>query len=272
MPLNWIATLTRDPRQTVTACLGRALASVRTPLAPTFESLLTALRSQLTPPPTTASMAVALRDPKQALADLRTQLEEVVGSVLTALWSEPTPTSQWVPAASIAPSDNLQRPMNLIMPLRRPNVIARGKVAQALFTATDEIVVGLNNVGTVHFARFDLIAGNLCMFSIYDGELNGYIRDFVAVIGDAFDTLLGYVKDPPPTPVGYHIDQFLEWIENHDAFQLPEQPTDITTNLADLRRQTLILLHRHPNVQLGIYRGYPGFSAAQIRQQLAIGW
>jgi hypothetical protein len=214
----------------------------------------------------------ATLDPKPALAGLRRRLEGVFGSVVTAVWSQLTPAPTSAPTASMAPSDNLQRPMNLIMPLRHPHVITRGELAKALFTATDEIVIGLNNVGTVHFARFDIVAGNLCMFSIYDGELTGYIRDFVAVIGHAFDEILGFVKDPPPTPVGHHVDEFLEWIEEHDAFQLPEEPTDITTNLAALQRQTLVLLHRHPNVQLGVYRGYPGFSAAQIRQHLAVGW
>jgi hypothetical protein len=205
-------------------------------------------------------------------AAIWSRLQPPFGSVLTALWSRLRPGPIWEPTASVAPSDNLQRPMNLIMPMRDLYVTTRGEVARTLFNATDEIVVGLNNVGTVHFARFDIVAGNLCMFSVYDGELTGYIRDFVAVIGDAFDKLLRFVKDPPPTPVGLHVDEFLEWIADHDALQLPEEPTEITTDLGDLQRQTLILLYRHPNVQLGIYRGYPGFSAAQIRQHLSIGW
>jgi hypothetical protein len=205
-------------------------------------------------------------------SEVGTLLKGVVGSLLTAVWSVCLPAAPTPPGPSMAPSDSLQRPMNLIMPLRHPNVVSRGEVAEAMFKATEEIVVGLSNVGTVHFARFDLVDGNLCMFSVYDGELGGYIRDFVAVIGEAFDVLLGFVKNPPRTPVGHHVDEFLEWVQGHDAFQMPEQPTDITANLADLRRRTLILLHDHPNVQLGIYRCYPGFSAAQIRHHLAIGW
>jgi len=183
-------------------------------------------------------------------------LQVLLGSLLTWVWARRLPQAR--PAApSVAPSDNLQRAMNLVMPLA---------------VAADEILVGLNNVGTVHFARFDIVAGNLCMFSIYDGEISGYIRDFIAAIGDAFDSIMGFVEDPPPTPVGLHVDEFLAWIDAHDAFQLPELATDVSPELVTLQRVTLVLLHRNPNVMLGVYRGYPGYSAAQIRDSLSIGW
>jgi hypothetical protein len=61
----------------------------------------------------------------------------------------------------LALSDNVQRTMNLIMPLRYPNSAGRGEVVAALTEATDEVLVGLNNVGTVHFARFTIVDGNL---------------------------------------------------------------------------------------------------------------
>ncbi len=163
--------------------------------------------------------------------------------------------------------------MNLVMPLRRPSIVARSQLTKTLVQGTDEVLAGLNNVGTIHFARFDIVAGNLCMFSIYDGDLGGYVRDFIATIGNAFDAILTWVKDPPPLPVGSHVEEFIAWIEAHDAFQMPEQPTDlISRNLSNLPRDTVVALHRHPNAQLGVYRGYPGFSAAQIRHHLSVGW
>lgn len=193
------------------------------------------------------------------------------GSLLAAVWARRLPPAPSAPRSPV-PSDNLQRAMNLIMPLRHPLVVTRGEVAEMLAIATDEILVGLNNVGTVHFARFDIVAGNLCMFSVYDGEISGYIRDFIVVMGTAFDAIMEFVKDPPQTPVGFHVDEFLAWIDAHDAFQMPELATDASPQLATLQRDTLMLLHRHPNVMLGLYRAYPGYSAAQIRQSLAIGW
>ena len=196
-----------------------------------------------------------------------------MASALVALWSrlegQPAPST----VVSPAPSDHLQRPMNLVMPLRRPSIVARSELTRVLVQGTDQILAGLNNVGTIHFARFDVVSGNLCMFSIYDGDLPSYVRDFIATIGPAFDAIMGWVKDPPPVPVGAHVEEFIEWIEAHDAFQLPERPTGlIIRNLSSLPRDTMLALHRHPNAQLGVYRGYPGFSAAQVRDALSVGW
>ena len=189
-----------------------------------------------------------------------------------AVWSriEPPRPRPWEP--SPAPGDNLQRPMNLIMPLKYRYLIRRGELTRALVQAGDMIVVGLNNVGTVHFARFDLVGGNLCMFSIYDGELSGYIRDFISVIGQAFDVLMDFVQDPPPRPVWDHPDEFIAWVARHDAFQFPEESTDLRPDLSALERENLLMLRRNANVQFGVYRCYPGYSAAQVRQSLGIGW
>jgi hypothetical protein len=199
--------------------------------------------------------------------------KEVLASALAAFWSRIEPQAPHSRPVPKAPSDHLQRPMNLIMPLHRPSLVARSLLTRTLVQATDEILAGLDNVGTIHFARFDIVAGNLCMFSIYDGELSGYVRDFIATIGNAFDKILALVKDPPPLPVGHNVDDFIDWIRGHDAFQMPEQPTGlISRDLDTLPRDTVLALHRHRNVQLGVYRGYPGFSAAQIRHQLSAGW
>jgi hypothetical protein len=199
----------------------------------------------------------------------------MVGSILAGFWSR-SPSEQHNadlrPAPSLAPSDNLQTPMNLVMPLRYPHAAYRAQFGQLLFAAADEVLSGLNNVGTVHFARFDIIQGSLCMFSVYDGDFQGYIRDFIGTIGGVFDGLMTFVKDPPPTPCGEYVDEFIDWVRNHDALQMPEWPDDISADLPALERKTLVLLHRNANTQMGIYRGYPGYSVAQIRDALGIGW
>jgi hypothetical protein len=194
------------------------------------------------------------------------------GSLLTALWSRVEGPVEVPRKSSLAPSDNLQTPMNLVMPLKFPQVAFRGQLGKMLFEQTDQILVGLNNVGTVHFARFDVVEGNLCMFSIFDGDFVGYIRDFIGVIGQAFDGIMEFVKDPAPTPCGSNVDAFIDWVRRHDALQMPELATDVTSDLVALRRRTLVLLYQNPNVQMGIYRGYPGYSVAQIRDGLGIGW
>ncbi|MGI8685861.1 MAG: hypothetical protein ACR2MO_12390 [Acidimicrobiales bacterium] len=196
----------------------------------------------------------------------------VFAEALVAVWARVQPARPHPWLASMAPGDNLQRPMNLIMPLRSQYALDRGNLTKGLVKATDMIFVGLNNVGTVHFARFDVIDGNLCMLSVYDGELSGYIRDFIAVLGQGFDMLMGFVKDPPPTPVAEHPDEFIAWVAARDAFQFPDESSDLRPELSSLERESLLMLRRHRNVQLGFYRCYPGYSAAQIRKSLEIGW
>jgi hypothetical protein len=196
----------------------------------------------------------------------------VLGSILAAYWARRERPSRFSQPASLAISDNVQRPMNLVMPLRYPVTAARGRATETLTRATDEILVGLNNVGTVHFARFAIVRGALCMFSVYDGDFEGYIRDFISSIGTSFDKVMDLVKDPPRTPCAEHVDEFIAWVGDHDILQLPEQPTELTADISLIPRRTLTLLHKNPNAQLGFYRAYPGFSAAQIRDRLGIGW
>ncbi|MGH9280287.1 MAG: hypothetical protein ACRD12_19575, partial [Acidimicrobiales bacterium] len=100
-----------------------------------------------------------------------------------------------------------------------------------------------------------------------------YIRDFIAAIGSGFDALLGCVKDPPSRPVSEHVDEFVDWVRQRDAFQMPEFPTGILTGgFLGVQRDTLVALHRNRHVQLATYSGYPGFSVAQIRHDLHVGW
>jgi hypothetical protein len=66
---------------------------------------------------------------------------------------------------------------------------------------------GLDNVGTVHFARFVIVDDNyICMFSVYDGDFTKYIRDFIATIG-VFDGVVACQRGRcrlPSCSVGAH--------------------------------------------------------------------
>ena len=103
---------------------------------------------------------------------------------LVPIWARLTPVKP-LPGGvrpSIQPGDNLQSMMNLIMPLKTENRSPIGRAAAALAIAKnrDQIFAGLDNVGTVHFARFVIVNDNICMFSVYDGDFTNYIRDFIA--------------------------------------------------------------------------------------------
>lgn len=202
--------------------------------------------------------------------------KHIAERLLVAFWKRVTPVKT-PPAAEYETSlsANLQMHMNLVMPLADQTAVGRARAAQAIAANIDELFTGLNNVGTVHFARFDLIGGNLCMFSVYDGDFRAYIRDFISVFGSVFDSLLGLVADPPPSPSAHHPEAFIDWIHRHDSFQVPR---DLTTLFADeeninnLSRDLILLFDANPHIQLGRFSGYPGVSAAQIRDGTGLGW
>lgn len=194
-------------------------------------------------------------------------------------WLQGTKPAAGGPRDSRQPSDNVMRTMNLVMPLKNKTAVGRAEVALAIGSSLDEIYSGLDNVGTVHVARFAIVDNNLLMFSFYDGDFRTYIRDFIMTLGHAFDAVVELIEDPPPRPCWQHVDEFIDWVHQHDAFQLPDDPATIIevvapqlTNLEDLSRFLILQLHKNPNVQLGSYRGYPGFTVAQVRAKLGIGW
>ena len=82
-----------------------------------------------------------------------------------------------------------------------------------------------------------------------------------------------------PLPCWQHVDEFVEWVHQRDAFQLPDNPSELIKvvapdleNLEDLSRYLVLQLHKNPNVQLGSYRSYPGYTVAQVREKLGTGW
>ena len=127
------------------------------------------------------------------------------------------------------------------------------------------------------------------MISVYDGDFSNYIRDFIATIGSVFDAVMAEIEGGDALiPTERNIDAFIDWVHAHDLFQAPDFPTDLFT-LQDAEKgirpqspgpRSAIAAARtdpataaNPNVSLsGGYRAYPGFSAAQVRQKLGLGW
>lgn len=202
-------------------------------------------------------------------------------------WRDPKPMLPGGPRPSPQPSENLQRMMNLIMPLKDPSPIGRARAAMAVAQNVDEIFAGLDNVGTVHNARFLLLGNNLCMISVYDGDFSNYIRDFIGTIGSVFDAIMDLVEGGEALkPTETNIELFIDWVHAHDLFQVPDFPTDLfalqdqakglTGQVHELRtlpHELILQFHANPDVSLGGgYRAYPGVSAAQIRKNQGMGW
>lgn len=208
-------------------------------------------------------------------------IRPILEAILVRLWAwiQPTKPLSGGPRDSRMPTDNVMRTMNLIMPLKNKTAVGRAEAAMVIGSSLDEIYSGLDNVGSVHVARFTIVDNNLVMFSFYDGDFRTYIRDFIMTLGHAFNAVVELIEDTPPLPCWEHVDEFIEWVHQRDALQLPDSPGDLIqlvaptlTNLEDLPRALVLQLDRNPNVQLGSYRAYPGYTVAQIREKLGVGW
>ncbi|WKA26909.1 hypothetical protein [Bradyrhizobium roseum] len=216
----------------------------------------------------------------------------VAARILVPLWAWWTPVKPLPggPHPSFQHSDNVQCMMNLIMPLKDKSPIGRAHAAMAIAQHKDAIFAGLNNVGTVHFARFVIVGDNICMFSVYDGDFTNYIRDFIATIGEVFDAVVGLVEGGEKViPCEKNVEAFIQWVHERDLYQVPDTPTDflrdqealngdrnvspVNDDLTLLPRKMVLQLRANANVSLGSgYRAYPGFSVAQVRKQLGLGW
>lgn len=214
-------------------------------------------------------------------------MKRVAAHILVPFWAWRTPVTKLPggPPYSITPGDNVQRMMNLIMPLKDKSAVGRALAALAIAQNKDEIFAGLDNVGTVHFARFVIVDDNICMFSVYDGDFTNYIRDFIATIGSVFDAVVSLVEGGEAViPSEHNVEAFIDWVHAHDLFQVPDLPTDIlraqeavsgkpANDLRLLPRDLILQLNVNNNVSLGSgYRAYPGYSVAQVRQKMGIGW
>lgn len=218
-------------------------------------------------------------------------VEFLTGHVLAPFWAWRTPVTRRPggPPVAMQPGDNMQRMMNLVMPLKDKTAVGRTKAAMAIAMNIDQMYAGLDNVGTVHFARFVIVDNNLCMFSVYDGDFSNYIRDFIAQIGGVFDGVVALIEGGEAvSPSEHNIEAFIDWVRDHDMYQIPDMATDllrygtvaapggqpgVPDDLRLLSRALVLQLNANPNVSLGMgYRGYPGFSVAQVRRQLGLGW
>lgn len=214
----------------------------------------------------------------------------IAGRILVPYWAWRTPFRKLPggPPFATQPSENVQRLMNLVMPLKDKTAVGRAMAAQAIAANLDEIFAGLDNVGNVHFARFVILDNCLLMISEYDGDFSNYIRDFVAQIGSVFDGVVALIEGGDRVlPTEEHIEEFIDWVRDHDLYQFPDQVTDllrinrpdevnsgeiVDDDLRLLPRTLILHLNANPNVSLGGYRAYPGLSVAEIRQKAGMGW
>jgi hypothetical protein len=127
-----------------------------------------------------------------------------------------------VPAAD----EPVQRPLTLVMRIRSADdgrtLRAELDQLQGLPRDQNPVTAALDEIGTVHFARFVFLDDDhLAVITTYDGGFERYINDFVDHIGPVFDALLQHMADAPPLPVQSHRREFLEYVRRNDLTCLP---------------------------------------------------
>lgn len=112
-------------------------------------------------------------------------------------------------------------PLTLVMKIKSAGDFQKLKALveklQSLPPNQNPIVVALNRLGTVHYARFAFIEERLlAVITTYDGSFEDYIDAFVDAIGKVFDQLLVHIDGAPPLPVENNRAAFLDFVRKHD--------------------------------------------------------
>jgi hypothetical protein len=120
----------------------------------------------------------------------------------------------------------VQNPLTLVMPLATPEdrrtVESKLAQLQSLSRAANPVMAALDELGTVHFARFVFTDDtHLAVITTYDGDFDAYVNEFIDHIGDVFNDLLQHMDGPPPLPVQQHRREFLDYVRRHDLRCLP---------------------------------------------------
>jgi hypothetical protein len=131
-----------------------------------------------------------------------------------------------------------QLPFLLILPIK--SKLAYIEVQLLLRARSRRTQKDLAMVGTPHFAQFVPLGNNeVGFFTVYDGSFDKYIADFTKYIGEVFDLVFKFTKDPPPSPCRKHVQEFIDFGKR--------------INL----------------VPIGFYQAYPGLTVQDIHALIA---
>jgi len=140
------------------------------------------------------------------------------GIVTTDPSSVPGPVPPYSLAFTLEPQ--VQNALNLFLPLK--NRVQMPALLKLLAETQTEVHEALKSLHYVHFARFlpSTDGSVLMVITEYDGGLESYIMDFVAVLGETFTAVLQFIADAPPLPVQSHAREFTKFIMEHDLRQV----------------------------------------------------
>jgi hypothetical protein len=131
-------------------------------------------------------------------------------------------------------------PFLVILPARGRVAFAEMQLILRTMGMTGKVDRDMTSVGTPHFAQFvPLEDQQLGFFTVYDGAFDKYIMDFTRNIGEVFDVIFKFTKDPPPSPCRKHVQEFIDFAAGAS---------------------------RDP---IGFYQAYPGLSNQDIKAMIA---
>ena len=130
------------------------------------------------------------------------------------------------------------RPFLVILPIKSYlHFLAVQLILRARGSGTTK---DLDKVGTPHFAQFVPLENNqIGFFTVYDGSFEKYIADFTKNIGEVFDLIFKFTKNPPPSPCRKYLQEFIDFAAG---------------------------ANRTP---IGFYQAYPGLSVQDIHALIA---
>ncbi len=103
-----------------------------------------------------------------------------------------------------------QRPFLVILPMK--SSLAFVEVKLLLLARGKGTTKDLDKVGTPHFAQFVPLEDNqIGFFTVYDGTFDTYIADFTKNIGQVFDLIFKFTKNPPASPCRKHLQEFIDF-------------------------------------------------------------
>jgi hypothetical protein len=143
----------------------------------------------------------------------------------------------WASSAGVVGAGELN-PFQVILPMK--SNLAFIEVQLLLRARGRETTRDLDKVGTPHFAQFVPLEDNqIGFFTVYDGSFEKYIADFTRNMGEIFDLILKFTRNPPFAPCRKHFQEFIDFAAG---------------------------ANRAP---IGFYRAYPGLSVQDIHALIA---
>jgi hypothetical protein len=123
-------------------------------------------------------------------------------------------------ALNLSLEGQVQRALNLFLPLKSPAQMPA--LLATLAAKAPAVHEALGSLHDVHFARFlpSRDGSTLMVITTYDGGLEAYIMDFVAVMGDIFTAILMYVQGAPRLPVNRYPRDFVDFVVANNMSQV----------------------------------------------------